>query len=312
MSFRWKKKGVIFQPEMSSWMHSHAQMPFVGKVDEERIEIIFSTRDKRGFTYTASVHVDKNDISKIKHIAERPLLSPGKPGAFDDSGAMPCWMVKHGDEEWLYYQGWNRCVDVPYRNAIGIAIRQQDGCFKRMFDGPVMDRTTKEPFYCGVPSVYRDGDIWRMWYMSCTEWQDIDGKQEPRYHIKYAESNDGINWKRDGRVAIDYIDEEEGGIVRAHIHFIDGKYHMWYSRRKTRGYREDKAASYRIGYATSLDGMDWTRNDDKVNIDVSTTGWDAGMMAYPYVFDYKSHYVMLYCGNSFGLEGFGYAESWAE
>jgi hypothetical protein len=40
---------------------------------------------------------------------------------------------------------------------------------------------------------------------------------EPAYHIKYAESADGIYWDRKGIVAIDYIDGKPSGISRPSV-----------------------------------------------------------------------------------------------
>jgi hypothetical protein len=76
---------------------------------------------------------------------------------------------------------------------------------------------------------------------------------------------------------------------------------MWYS------YSGYKGKAYRIGYAESEDGIRWTRKDDAVGIDVSESGWDSEMIAYPFVFEHKGKKYMLYNGNSFGKDGFGYA-----
>jgi hypothetical protein len=38
--------------------------------------------------------------------------------------------------------------------------------------------------------------FFKTWYTSGTIWKIINGKPEISYHIKYAESIDGINWVR--------------------------------------------------------------------------------------------------------------------
>jgi hypothetical protein len=139
---------------------------------------------------------------------------------------------------------------------------------------------------------------WRMWYLSCTEWEMVNGVPKHKYHIKYAESADGINWLREGKVAIDYAQDNEHAISRPSvIHDPDG-WKMWYSYR---------GQSYRIGYAESADGINWTRMDDRVGIDVSKTGWDSEMIEYPFVFDHDGKRYMLYNGNNYGITGFGLA-----
>ena len=73
---------------------------------------------------------------------------------------------------------------------------------------------------------------------------------------------------------------------------------MWYASR---------GDSYRIGYAESKDGLTWTRKDHESGIDVSESGWDSEMLAYPYVFAHEGDYYMLYNGNDYGKTGIGLA-----
>ena len=131
---------------------------------------------------------------------------------------------------------------------------------------------------------------------------------EPRYHLKYAESSDGINWKRNGIIAINYKNDDEAGIVKASV-IKDGTiYRMWYSYRNFIDYRTDIKNSYKIGYAESSDGINWTRMDEKAGITVSDSGWDKDMIAYPHVIKIKNNLLMFYNGNGFGQSGFGYAQ----
>jgi len=60
--------------------------------------------------------------------------------------------------------------------------------------------------------------------------------------------------------------------------------------------------------ARSTDLKDWTREDDKAGIDVSTEGWDSAMITYPCVVPVRDKTLMFYAGNGFGRGGFGYAE----
>jgi hypothetical protein len=83
-------------------------------------------------------------------------------------------------------------------------------------------------------------------------------------------------------------------------------YHMWFCHRGIEDFRDGRN-SYRIGYATSADLTVWHRDDTSAGIGVSSDGWDAAMIAYPYVFPVGDHVWMLYNGNGFGASGFGYA-----
>ena len=171
----------------------------------------------------------------------------------------------------------------------------------------MLAQTLHDPYFIGTATVMHERGLWRNWYASCTGWELVDGKPEPRYHLKYAESKDGITWQCNNSVAIDYRNSEEGGLVRASVLRDADAYRMWYSRRDAKGYREDRQHSYRIGYAESADGLLWTRLDEQAGINVADTGWDADMIAYPCVVQTAEADFMFYNGNGFGQSGIGVA-----
>ena len=142
-----------------------------------------------------------------------------------------------------------------------------------------------------------------MYYLSCIKWEIVNQKYNHQYHIKMASSNDGINWNREGRVVIDFEHKNEYAISVPRVLLIHGKYRMWYSYRGS-----SLNDTYRIGYAESDNALDWIRKDDQVGIDVSKDGWDSEMICYPYIFEYKTDYYMLYNGNEYGKSGFGIAK----
>ncbi|MPN22857.1 hypothetical protein SDC9_170242 [bioreactor metagenome] len=132
------------------------------------------------------------------------------------------------------------------------------------------------------------------------------------YNIKYAESTNGLEWKREPHIAVDFKDGEKGGIARPSIIKENGIYRMWYTYRGASDYRTNKAHSYRIGYAESTDGKTFTRMDERVGIDISECGWDDVMITYPHVIKHNDTYYMFYNGNGFGKTGLGYATMKAE
>ena len=308
----WEKKGFIYKPTgEKDWSLSHAQVPVAEFIaDQNIIRIYFSTRDSLGRSLPDYIEVDASNPKKIIKQNSQPILPLGLSGTFDDCGVMPSWIVDFNNKKYLYYIGWNVRNTIPYHNAVGLAISDDGGkTFNKFSEGPLWDRDYKEPHYSGSSCVLIDDDsIWRNWYLSCTEWKSINGRMEPRYHIKYAESKDGIEWKRNGVVSIDYANDNEAGIVKASVIKQDGKYCMWYSYRNFNEYRTNSQNSYRIGYAESLDGMNFNRMDDLSGIDISESGWDDMMLCYPHVIDVKDKRLMFYNGNGFGQTGFGYAE----
>lgn len=272
-------------------------MPFAEHVAGDIFRIYFSSRDERSRSYTGSLLLDLNNPKQILHLDSEPLLSPGNLGAFDDSGVLASWVVPTAESALMYYVGFNLGVTVPFRNAVGVAKRNHSGAWDRLFEGPIVDRTKLEPHFCASCCVLQDRGLWRMWYLSCTGWNMTDGKPRHKYHIKYAESNDGIEWKRDGVVAIDFADAGEYAISRPSV--LAGEvWRMWYS------YRGD---AYKIGYAESEDGQHWVRRDQLAGIEPSAEGWDSEMIEYPFVFEHRGREYMFYNGNGYGKTGFGLA-----
>jgi hypothetical protein len=211
---------------------------------------------------------------------------------------MGSWLTSVGERTYLYYQGWNLGVTVPFRNSIGVAVRDGDEKFRRVFEGPILDRTAREPHFTATPCVIEDNGRWHMWYLSCVGWYMEAGKPKHRYHIKYAHSSDGLDWDRRGDVSIDFSSSSEYAISRPCVLRRGDLWQMWYS------FRGDR---YRIGYAESEDGVRWERMDHRAGIDAGLAGWDSDMIEYPFVFDHAGSTYMLYNGNDYGRTGFGLA-----
>jgi hypothetical protein len=296
---KWEKLGRVFCPaEEVEWMRSHAAVPIAEHIENDVFRIYFSSRDSSSRSYTGFVVLDITRPTDILDMSVSPVLSPGDLGEFDDSGAMATWLARTNGSTFLYYVGWNLGVTVPFRNAIGLAIGNGQARYVRHARGPIVDRSMKEPHFCASCCVLPGDDYWRMWYQSCTGWTQDSGKPRHHYHIKYAESSDGIHWRRDGVVAIDYFSVGEHAICRPSVIRDANGWKMWYSFR---------GSSYRIGYAESQDGRRWIRYDGLSGIDVSESGWDSEMIEYPFVFDHDGQRFMLYNGNGYGKTGFGIA-----
>jgi hypothetical protein len=282
-------------------MHSHAANPFAEIISDDRLRVYFSSRDNTNRSHITFVELNPKDNFRVIRISEAPILRPGEPGLFDDSGTAMGYMLTVGKKKYLYYLGWNLKVTVPWLNTIGLAIGDNSGDeFVKHGRVPIMDRSEEDPFTISYPSILVENGVFRMWYGSNLRW----GKDETTMNhvIKYAESAEGITWKRSALCVVDLIHEGEYALSKPFVIRDDDKYRMWYSYRGRGNIR-----TYRIGYAESPDGLAWTRMDDKVGIDVSPEGWDSEMICYPCIFDYGGGRYMLYNGNGYGRTGFGIA-----
>ena len=282
-------------------MVSHAANPFAEHLSGSIYRVYFTCRNVENQSHIAYVDVDADNNFKVVAIADKPLLSPGEPGMFDDSGTAMGYLLNVNGKKHLYYLGWNLKVTVPWINTIGLAIwNESKQVFEKYSRAPIMDRSNEDPFTISYPSILNDNGKYRMWYGSNLRW----GKtQDTMQHvIKYAESTDGINWKRSNDIHINLEHPNEYALSKPFVLKTNGLYQMWYSYRAN-----GNISTYRIGYAESVDGYKWTRKDNEVGIDVSANGWDSEMICYPFVFDYKGKRYMLYNGNGYGKTGFGVA-----
>lgn len=303
----WIKRGIIQGKEIDvKWSKGRAIVPIPEILENNALRIYFSTLDNKGRSQPIFMETDAESPNKVKYIEKKPILRLGNLGSFDDSGITISSIVKNGNRKHLYYIGWNPQKNVSYKLAIGLAISENDSPFQKISEGPIMDRSIDEPYFNTAPWVILDGGIWRMWYVSCYAWKIINNWPEPVYNIKYAVSNDGINWKRTGIIAIQQDDFAEA-IGKPTVYIENGIYKMIYSYRNSLNYRTDPMKSYRLGYAESNDGISWKRLDDKIGISFSKKGWDSIMMEYASTYFYNNQRYMLYNGNGFGESGFGYA-----
>ncbi len=301
----WQKRGLIFAPNNSGWMQTHAQVP-TPLACEGFIRVYFSSRPERSLSLTSFVDVDENDPTEILRVHPQPILAVGRPGTFDEHGIMPSCAVRNGEQVFLYYSGWSRGTTVPYTNSTGLAISEDGGAtFQKISEGPLLGKSLHDPFSATSPMVLKDGSDWHMWYCSGTDWLPINDKYEHTYDIKYAHSRDGIHWTPQGKTAIRQQTKYEA-LTRPYVLKQTDGYHMWFCYRGSHSFR-DGAEAYRIGYAYSKDLEHWWRDDAQAGISPSASGWDARMLAYPALLQHKQYTLMFYNGNGFGAEGFGYA-----
>lgn len=293
----WRPLGVVVPaPLPLAWSHSHAALPVVDAV-QEGLRLYCSTRDNRGRSQIASgwLSLDNGTVD----FDPEPSVAIGPLGGFDDSGVTSSCVVRHDGRILQYYTGWSLGVTVPFYLAIGCAVSDDEGrTFTKFSPAPILGRNTVDPLLCASPSVLVDNGLWRMWYVSATEWRLEDGKPQHRYLVKYAESENGFEWSPTGRVCIDFLGGETA-ISRPCVIEEAGLYRMWFSSRGN---------AYQIGYAESADGFTWERTTAVPLLPpASPSDWDVEMRAYPFVFEHRRHRHMLYNGNGFGATGIGHA-----
>ncbi|TND06500.1 MAG: hypothetical protein FD123_3538 [Bacteroidetes bacterium] len=298
----WKKLGLVFQPDSRLyWQRSHAALPTHLHLHDDIFRIYFTSRDEHNCTYTGWFEIDITQPHNILRKSEEPVLSPGPLGFFDDHGVQTTSIVKHGDRLYLYYLGWNPGLTAPlFYTSIGLATSDDGGLtFQKYSPAPVMERSKHDPWMVSGGTVRLENGVWRMWYISGQKFELTATGAKSYYDIRYAESADGINWKREGYICLP-LRENETNISRPAIILENGVYKSWFPVKK-------EGSGYRIGYAESPDGLNWKRLDELAGITVSAEGWDSEALDKVDIILHKGKKYMLYNGNRFGFDGIGMA-----
>jgi hypothetical protein len=244
-----------------------------------------------------------HDLELVYEPHDNPALTPGRMGCFDCGGLCMPFVVRLTDSLlYMYYAGWGPPAIGIFQNQCGLAISRDDGAtWERWSEAPLPLIDDIDPIGIGTVHVTREAaDHWRMWYTSMREWRPLeDGKYRHYYHVRYAESEDGIHWRKPpDNVAADFIDEQEFAVARPMVLQEPDGYRMWLCTRR-------EGETYRISYAESADGRRWERKP--AGIGPSPSGWDSQMIEYAYVLPVGDRYLMFYNGNGYGDSGTGAA-----
>ena len=297
----WKKLGLVIKPNRTKfWEAKYCMLPTPLKLNNSGLfRIFYSTRNKNNQSIITFTDIDIKKKIKIRRQSELPSLQPGQLGCFDDNGVTPSCVIKIKNKIYLYYVGWKPRCTTRYSLVSGLAISKNGGkTFTRYSKAPILKNTDREPFsILTAPWVIKIKKKWMMWYVSGEVWLHSD---LPRYNIKFAYSNNGLDWHQTGKVCIK-IKKNERAIARPYVFYQNKKFHMIYSYET---YKE----KYRLGYARSNDGINWKRMDNLFNLKNSKNKWDSQMVEYGTIINFKKKTFLLYNGNNYGLKGIGIAE----
>ena len=130
-----------------------------------------------------------------------------------------------------------------------------------------------------------------MWYVSCNQWKNRDF---PLYDIKFAVSKDLENWDQTGITCIK-LKKNERAVARPFVIFENDIFKMWYSYEKG-------VKGYKIGYAESLNGINWKRKDKEIKF-INKSHEESLMQEYPNLLTINNERFMFYNGNNYGEAG---------
>lgn len=294
----WDRLGLIFEPTRDvGWAASHATAPTPLKIKEGVWRVFYSSRDLENRSHVGWFDINLDDPHRLIGVSNQPILSPGPVGNFDGNGIYTTSVIPISDVRIRFYTiGWNPGHKSPlFYASIGVAESNDRGLtvdYRSLV--PIMDRSKFDPTSVTGPWVIRDNDKYKMWYVSGLRWESEAENLKSVYHVKYAESMDGLSWDRRGVVAIDFANAKELNIARPCVVRNIGSYEAWFSHSSGDGYR--------IGYATSKDGRQFVRKSESVFLP-SSAKFESEAVCHPAVVVHKGKRFMFYNGNQFGRDG---------
>lgn len=215
-----------------------------------------------------------------------PIFSPSLFGNWDSRYVSAPTILKKDDQYMMWYQA-NEGSGVW---KIGYASSSNGISNWTRLDRPVINVGSTDGWEAFItePRVLFDSstNTYKMWYGSDkSNW--VSGLD--RFRLRYATSSDGVNWIKSGWVLTGTPGAwDEGGINRGtSIIYKDGLYHLWYGG-------TNSGFVWRIGYVTSPDGINWTKQNGGNPVVSPTTSWELNNVSFPTVIFDDGIYKMWY------------------
>jgi predicted GH43/DUF377 family glycosyl hydrolase len=231
--------------------------------------------------------------------AANPVLGPG---------LFPAWDSDIGGPDVLYdgttYRMWFSGSFIG-DGKIGLATSSDGIGWTKHPSNPVLDNGVGwESQSVGSPSVIYDGSKYHMWYT---------GGDATIHKIGYANSSDGVSWtKYPSNPVLDLGLPgawDDTSVFSPSVMYRGGEYHMWFTARDD----DPSVANYAIGYATSPDGLTWTKHASNPVLTTSSPwAFDDKWVFDPNVLHDGTQYRMWYsgrCSDAFCYDRIGHATS---
>jgi predicted GH43/DUF377 family glycosyl hydrolase len=243
--------------------------------------------------------------SDIKTI---PLLNPESDTDWDNGYVGSCTVLY--DSTNSLFRMWYSGGQGELLGQVGYATSTDGIKWQKYGNMPVMEEGPAgswDHHIVGFPTVVIVNDTCRMWY--------VGGSDEMVVQIGYATSIDGINWTKYGNNPIIRVGTagswEETWIFEPCVIYNESVFHMWYTGAKG-DWTDFDPWDAGVGYATSTDGINWTKHASNPVFEENTPGnWDDYIVCEQTVLFHNGMFHMWYQGltSTPGLFPIGYATS---
>jgi predicted GH43/DUF377 family glycosyl hydrolase/predicted esterase len=245
------------------------------------------------------------EFSNLSHVTVSPVLYVGELDSWDNWAVSEPSVIMDRDTLKMWYIGWEEGWGLP--TQVGHAWSLDGIRWSRYADNPILSADLQwEGIRINRVSVIKDENTYRMWYSA----GDRSGFPN---NIGYAWSEDGIIWTKYSDPVLtpgnieewDYFNISVGTVIKE-----EAMFKMWY-------HGGTWMTGMQIGYATSIDGINWIKHNSPetdsppyhVSDPVMTSGlfpeeWDFHSVWFPIVLSSQQGYEMWYSGSTLGSVGF--------
>lgn len=251
-----------------------------------------------GLCFTPPYQVfSQTDWTKL---STNPVLTTGPANSWDELFVECNAVIFQNSIYHMWYSG----SDKNWKGNIGYATSTDGIVWQKHINNPVLTPGENGAWDDGVVAgacvMFKDSTF-HMWYDGWNKTGSIDA-------IGYATSTDGINWtKYVGNPVMMQGKTSEWdtlGVGYPNVIFDGVSYKMWYNGK-------DVDENYKIGYATSLNGVEWTKHINNPILEAGIgKAWDNKWVSDPIVFMDVDTFHMWYRGvNDQNQAKIGYAKS---
>jgi hypothetical protein len=226
--------------------------------------------------------------------AGNPVLRFGPIGSYDGLGIHAPFVLFDGQTFRMWYSAWRADAQGSATWSINYASSSDGMAWTKEAANPLMVEQRDgrwDATHISEPSVLWNGALFEMWYNGGSERTATGGHG---LRIGYASATNGLRWRRRPEDAwvLDVGEPDawdDFSVARAHVIYDGLRYQMWYEGHD--------GANFRIGQATSHDGLHWAKDGANPVLDLGPPGsWDSIQSDEPYVLFDGQLYRMWYSG----------------
>lgn len=206
------------------------------------------------------------DITDWLRIPGNPIIADGSTPSWDDQGVSAPAVLFNGSGYMMWYVGMNNSIW-----NIGLATSADGITWIKHPGNPVLKvgpANSWEERHVGAPCVIFDGSTYKMWYQG--------QNKQSSWKVGYATSSDGVTWQKHPSNPVLSTSAQQNdwdGHFASLPNVIseNSRFKIWYTG--ISGHQTVR--HYQVGYASSVDGIDWTKYE-KNPIVSGSNGWYQG------------------------------------